>query len=99
MILTTRRQPPAPPAVIPFARPETGQPRPIGLWLATSKAGDSTVIVRAWKPGDTDRCGLCPESTCSARQNVCVVMVDDEYVADDQAALWRRDDESKGGSR
>lgn len=53
------------PATIPI------QPRPVQC-LASTLSG-VTAITRIWRPGDTQRCLLCPTCTADHAHGVCTV--------------------------
>jgi hypothetical protein len=38
--------------------------------------GDVTLIHRWWRPGDTERCALCPAGLCCASDGSCAINVD-----------------------
>jgi len=67
------------PTILPF------HPKPIGLHVAHMPMGDGQVvtsIVRRWREGATAGCRLC--LNCGARDNVCLVLVD-QYVPREEA--------------
>jgi hypothetical protein len=62
-----------------------GQPSPVYAQLVV--LGDRTAIMRRWRPGDTERCQLCPVGTCVAYQNACLLGVPG-LVEGDEALLF-----------
>jgi hypothetical protein len=78
-----------PPTVVAFP----SQPMPSHLHMAWTKVGGTTVtsIMRTWKPGDVERCKLCPLGQCIARQsgvNHCLVVVSEHVKPGLPASLY-----------
>lgn len=72
-----------PPATVPL------QPLPAALSVArmTVAGRPITAIMRHWKPGDAERCRLCPRHLCEVNSaGACLVLVP-QHVADHEAAL------------
>lgn len=65
------------------------QPSPLRTQIAYLPVGDSivTAIARAWGPGDSRRCRLCPECGADHRLGMCLVMIG-EPVPRDSAPLF-----------
>jgi hypothetical protein len=72
------------------------QPMPAGLQVA-SVAG-LTVITRSWRPGDPDRCTLCPCCSVNPAGSFCTIVVRGDVRPED-AALYRLDPDRRPSPR
>jgi hypothetical protein len=79
---------------------EVRQPEPVETTIGRSRnlLGHFSAIHRQWKPGDGERCKLCPAAECEARRfrrDFCTVCVPDyiEREAAGQFSLvaWRKE--------
>jgi hypothetical protein len=63
------------------------QPKPDRLQVI-HPTPDSTAMMRGWKPGDPQRCRLCPRAECTADANdYCLVAVPD-YVPNHECGMF-----------
>lgn len=64
------------------------QPLPIDTRVVrfVSSNGDFSSVLRRWRPGDSERCRLCPTGKCWAQDDLCLIAVN-RFVATDEAPL------------